>query len=99
MDRNWNRGGANNSSSGSNNGYTGGEKNYKQPYSGGQHNNQHNHYSKKNEFSGPEYYCKVAKPVTQLLKKESLQIMLVEDELMDENFSWIKNGGHQIQSK
>ena len=77
MDRNWNRGGANNSSSGSNNGYTGGEKNYKQPYSGGQHNNQHNHYRKKNDFSGPEYYCKVAKPVTQLLKKDDYSAIFV----------------------
>jgi hypothetical protein len=94
MDKNWNRGGVN---SGSNNGYTG-EKNYRQPYSGG-HHNQNNQYRKKNDFSGPEYYSKVAKPVTQPLKKESLQVELVEDELMDEKFSWIKNGGTQVQSK
>lgn len=81
MDRNWNRGGTNNG--------------YRQPYSGGQHNQ----YRKKNDFSGPEYYSKVAKPVTQPLKKESLQVELVEDELMDEKFSWIKNGGTQVQSK
>jgi hypothetical protein len=89
MERNWNRGSAN---SGSNNG---GEKNYKQQYSGGHHSQ----YRKKNDFSGPEYYNKVAKPVTQPLKKESLQVELVEDELMDEKFSWIKNGGTQVQSK
>ena len=108
MDRNWNRGGGSGGgvSGGSGGGVSsGGEKLYKQPYSGGQHNQQHNqphnqhHYRKKNDFSGPEYYSKVAKPVTQPLKKESLQVELVEDELMDEKFSWIKNGGIQVQSK
>jgi hypothetical protein len=92
MDRNWNRGSAN----GSNNGYTAREKNYRQPHTGG--GGQH-HYRKKNEFSGPEYYSKVAKPVSQTVKKESLDIALIEDELLDVNFSWIKNGGTQVQSK
>jgi hypothetical protein len=102
MDRNWNRGGANSGSSGSSgNIYGGGEKNYKQPYSGGQHHNNthYSHYRKKNDFSGPEFYCKAAKPAIQPLKKESLQVSLIEDELMDVNFSWIKNGGTQVQLK
>ena len=89
MDRNWNRSGSS--------GGGGGEKMYRQPYSGGgqhqQHQQQHNHYRKKNDFSGPEFYSKIAKPIVQPLKKESLQVALVEDELMDVNFSWIKNAG------
>jgi|LakMenEpi03Aug12_release.lakeMendotaPanAssembly.Ray.scaffolds.fasta_scaffold1937465_1 hypothetical protein len=87
MDRNWNRGGG---------GGGGVEKFYRQSYSGGGHHSHHNqhqqpHYRKKNDFSGPEYYIKTAKPIAQSLKKESLQVALFEDELMDVNFSWIKN--------
>jgi len=98
MDRNWNRSGSSGSSGGVSSG-GGGEKMYRQPYSGGgggqhqQHQQQHNHYRKKNDFSGPEFYSKNAKPIIQPLKKESLQVALVEDELMDVNFSWNKNSG------
>ena len=71
------------------------EKNYRQPSSGGhQQSNQLNpqhYYRKKNDFSGPDYYSKTTKPNAQPLKKESLQVVLVEDELKDVNFSWIKN--------
>ena len=106
MDRNWNRGGggASSGSGGGGGGSSSGEKLYKQPYSGGQHNQQHNqphnqhHYRKKNDFSGPEFYSKMAKPIVQPLKKEGLQVALIEDELMDVNFSWLKNpgGGTQV---
>jgi len=85
MDRNWNRGGTSG---------VGGEKMYKQSYSGGQNQNQNQnqHYRKKNDYSGQEYYNK--KPVSsQPLKKEGLQVALVENELMGSNFSWVKNGG------
>ena len=86
MDRNWNRGGGNSA---------GGEKMYKH-YSGGQH---YQNYRKKNDFSGQEYYSKIAKPVVvQPQKKEGLQVSLVENELMDVNFSWVKNGGTQVSS-
>jgi hypothetical protein len=99
MDRNWNRSG------GGGGGGSSGEKMYKQPYSsggGGRNHNQpysgsggsntqNNNYRKKNDFSGQEYYSKIVKPVVQPLKKESLQVALLEDELMDVNFSWIKN--------
>jgi hypothetical protein len=89
MDRNWNRNGGGASAS------TGGEKIYKQPYSGGQN---HHHYRKKNDFSGPEYYSKTVKSVSvQPVKKEGLQVAAIENELMDSNFSWIKNGGTQVQ--
>lgn len=88
MDRNWNRNRGGESAS------TGGEKMYRQSYSGGQNY----HYRKKNDFSGAEYYSKTAKPVSdQPIKKEGLQVALFENELMDSNFSWIKNGGTQIQ--
>ncbi len=91
MDRNWNRGG-NNSSYSSN---SGGEKMFRHPYSGGQHN--YNHYRKKNDFSGPEYYSKNAKPISaQPVKKEALQVAMIENELMDLNFSWVKNGGTNV---
>ena len=89
MDRNWNRGGntitANSIDS---------EKNYRQSYT----SNHHYHYRKKNDFSGQEYYSKTVKPVLTLpiVKKESLQVALIENELMDNNFSWVKNGGTQI---
>lgn len=93
MERNWNRSGGSG---------VAGEKMYKQSYSGGQHYQNHNnnqHYRKKNDFSGQEYYSKIAKPVAvQPLKKESLQVALIENELMDVNFSWIKNGGTQVPS-
>jgi len=66
----------------------------RQPYSGGAN---HNHYRKKNDFSGQEYYSKTVKPVVQLaLKKDSLQVELIENELIDINFSWLKNGGTHI---
>lgn len=87
MDRNWNRGSGNGAV---------GEKMYRQPYSGGQH---YQHYRKKNDFSGQEYYSKIAKPVVvQPQKKEGLQVALVENELMDINFSWVKNGGTHVSS-
>jgi hypothetical protein len=91
MDRNWNRGGTTG---------VGGEKMHKQTYSGGQHyqnqnQNQNQHYRKKNDYSGQEYYNK--KTVSsQPLKKEGLQVALVENELMDSNFSWLKNSGTYI---
>jgi len=83
MDRNWNRGNGSNVSSGS-------EKIYRQPYSVGQ-----NHYRKKNDYSGQEYYNKTVKPfVTHpVIKKDILQVSLIENELMDHNFSWLKNVG------
>lgn len=90
MDRNWNRGsnGNSNTTYGNRNYYgnsTSVEKIYRQSY------------RKKNDFSGQEYYSKIAKPVfTQPVKKEGLQVELIENELMDLNFSWIKNGGSQI---
>jgi|688.fasta_scaffold1523552_2 hypothetical protein len=92
MDRNWNRGGGTSSSS---NASTGGEKIYKQSYSSGNHN----HYRKKNDFSGQEFYSKSAKQVStqSVIKKEGLQVALFENELIDSNFSWVKNGGNQIQ--
>jgi hypothetical protein len=93
MDRNWNRSGSNSSSNTSSS--TGFEKIYRHPYSGG---GQYHNYRKKNDFSGPEYYSKTAKQVfTQQFKKDSLQVALVENELMDINFLWIKNFGAHIQ--
>jgi len=88
MDRNWNRNGGGGGATGS----SGGEKMYRQPYSnanGGHH--QGNHYRKKNDYSGQDFYSKNAKPIVQPVKKESLQVALVEDELMSTTFSWIKN--------
>ncbi len=95
MDRNWNRGG-NNSNNNSNSGFSnGGEKMFRNSYSGGQNN--YNNYRKKNDFSGPEYYSKNAKPVSaQPVKKEALQVAMIENELMDLNFSWVKNGGTNV---
>jgi hypothetical protein len=96
MDRNWNRnGGGGGGNSGSNScsnsgGNSGGEKMYRQPYSSGGHH-QGNHYRKKNDYSGQDFYSKNAKPIVQPVKKESLQVALVEDELMATTFSWIKN--------
>ena len=95
MDRNWNRngGGGGNSSggnSGGGNSSGGGEKMYRQPYSNGGHH-QGNHYRKKNDYSGQDFYSKNAKPIVQPVKKESLQVESVEDELMASTFSWIKN--------
>jgi hypothetical protein len=86
MDRNWNRG----NGAGGGAGGAGGEKMYKQSYSGGQN---YQNYRKKNDYSGQEYYSKIAKPVVQPIKKEGLQVALIENELMDVNFSWIKNSG------
>jgi hypothetical protein len=88
MDRNWNRNGGGGGNSGSGN--TGGEKMYRQPYSSGGHH-QGNHYRKKNDYSSQDFYSKNAKQVVQPVKKESLQVALVEDELMSTTFSWIKN--------
>ena len=96
MDRNWNRnGGGGGGNSGSNScsnsgGNSGGEKMYRQPYSSGGHH-QGNHYRKKNDYSGQDFYSKNAKPIVQPVKKESLQVASVEDELMSTTFSWIKN--------
>lgn len=91
MDRSWNR---NNGSSGGG-GYNGsGEKMYRQHYSGGgggHHNNQGNNYRKKNDYNGQDFYSKNTKPVAQPVKKESLQVALVEEELNSATFSWIKN--------
>ena len=88
MDRNWNRGNGAGAGAG---GSGGGEKMYKHPYSGGQN---YQNYRKKNDYSSQEYYSKIAKPVVvQPLKKEGLQVALIENELMDVNFSWVKNGG------
>jgi len=84
MDRNWNRGG-----SGGSGGSNGGEKMFRHSYSGGQ-----------NDFSGAEYYSKNVKPVlthAQPVKKEALQVAMVENELMGGNFSWVKNGGSMCQ--
>ena len=91
MDRNWNRnggGGGNSGGGGSNSG--GGEKMYRQPYSNGGHH-QGNHYRKKNDYNGQDFYSKNAKSIVQPVKKESLQVASVEDELMSTTFSWIKN--------
>jgi hypothetical protein len=94
MDRNWNRngggGGATGGSGNSGSGNTGGEKMYRQPYSSGGHH-QGNHYRKKNDYSSQDFYSKNAKPIVQPVKKETLQVALVEDELMSTTFSWIKN--------
>jgi hypothetical protein len=81
MDRNWNRngGGGGGGAAGG-----GGEKMYRQPYSNG-------HYRKKNDYSGQDFYSKNPKPIVQQVKKESLQVASVEDELMSATFSWIKN--------
>lgn len=86
MDRGWNR---------SN------EKIYRQPSSGGHYQPHQSHqshqshsqhyYRKKNDFTGPEFYSKTTKPNVQSLKKDSLQVSLIEDELKDIHFSWIKN--------
>lgn len=95
MDRNWNR-------NGSGGGATGGEKMYsRQSYSsggggggggGGSHYHHHsNNYRKKNDYSSQEFYAKTVKQVVQPIKKESLQVASVEDELNSANFSWIKN--------
>ena len=92
MDRNWNR-------NGGGGGATGGEKMYsRQSYSsgggggGGSHYHHHsNNYRKKNDYSSQEFYAKTVKQVVQPIKKESLQVASVEDELMSANFSWIKN--------
>jgi len=92
MDRNWNRGG-----SGGSGASNGGEKMFRHPYSGGQNN--YNHYRKKNDFSGAEYYSKNVKPISaqaQPVKKETLQVAMVENELMGGNFSWVKNGGPHV---
>ena len=99
MDRNWNRngggggatgGGGGNSGNSGNSG--GGEKMYRQPYSSGGHH-QGNHYRKKNDYNGQDFYSKNAKPIVQPVKNESLQVASVEDELMATTFSWIKNSG------
>jgi len=69
-----------------------GSNTFRQPYSGGS-----NYYRKKNDFSGQDYYTKTVKPAVQLpLKKEGLQVALIENELMDTNFSWFKNGGTHV---
>ena len=60
----------------------GGEKMHKQTYQ-----------RKKNDYNGQEYYNKKPVPSSQPLKKEGLQVALVENELMDSNFSWLKNVG------
>jgi hypothetical protein len=83
MDRNWNR-------NGGGGGNTSGEKMYRQPYSSGGHH-QGNHYRKKNDYSSQDFYSKNAKPIVQPVKKESLQVESVEDELIASTFSWIKN--------
>jgi hypothetical protein len=77
MDRNWNR----------NSGEGVSEKLYRQPYSnsGGGHNR------KKNDYNSQEFYCKTIKPAVQPLKKESLQVASIVDEIMSANFSWMKN--------
>jgi hypothetical protein len=87
MDRNWNRNG------GGGGGATGvsGEKMYRQPYSNGHYHHQGNHYRKKNDYSGQDFYSKNSKPIVQPVKKESLQVASVEDELNSTTFSWIKN--------
>jgi len=91
MDRNWNRnGGGGSATGGGSNSGGGGEKMYKQPYSNGGHH-QGNHYRKKNDYNGQDFYSKNAKPIIQPVKKESLQVASVEDELMATTFSWIKN--------
>ncbi len=90
MDRNWNRNGGGGSATGGGGNSGGGEKMYKQPYSNGGHH-QGNHYRKKNDYSGQDFYSKNAKPIIQPVKKESLQVASVEDELMATTFSWIKN--------
>lgn len=93
MDRNWNRNGGGGGATGGGNsggGNSGGEKMYKQPYSSGGHH-QGNHYRKKNDYSGQDFYSKNVKPIVQPVKKESLQVESVEDELMSTTFSWIKN--------
>jgi hypothetical protein len=95
MDRNWNR-------NGGGGGAIGGEKMYRHNYtsgcggascggSGGHYNHQSNHYRKKNDYNSQDFYSKNMKPVVQPLKKDSLQVSLVEDELNSANFSWIKN--------
>jgi len=86
MDRNWNRNGGSSGATGG-----GGEKMYRQPYSSGNYHHQGNHYRKKNDYSGQDFYSKNPKPVVQPVKKESLQVESVEDELMSITFSWIKN--------
>lgn len=90
MDRNWNRNGGGGATGSSGNSSGGGEKMYRQPYSNGGHH-QGNHYRKKNDYSGQDFYSKNAKPIVQPVKKESLQVESVEDELMSTTFSWIKN--------
>jgi len=61
----------------------------RQPNSASQH---HNYYRKKNDFSGQDYYNKTVKSVVQQpIKKEGLQVASIENELMDINFSWLKN--------
>ena len=99
MDRNWNR-------NGGGGGAIGGEKMYKHNYTsnsggsgggggggggGGYYNHQSNHYRKKNDYNSQDFYSKNMKPVVQPVKKDSLQVLLVEDELNSANFSWIKN--------
>ena len=100
MDRNWNRNGGGGGATGGNGGgggggggnSGGGEQMYRQPYSSGGHH-QGNHYRKKNDYNGQDFYSKNAKPIVQPVKKESLQVASVEDELMATTFSWIKNSG------
>jgi hypothetical protein len=89
MDRNWNRNGFGNNS-GSSSSATG-EKMYKHSYSGNIHHHQANHYRKKNDYSGQDFYNKNTKPSLQIIKKESLQVASIEEELNSSNFSWIKN--------
>lgn len=96
MDRNWNRNGGGGGGGG---GAIGGEKMYKHNYtsgggasgSGGHYNHQSNHYRKKNDYNSQDFYSKNMKPAVQPVKKDSLQVSLVEDELNSVNFSWIKN--------
>jgi hypothetical protein len=86
MDRNWIRSG---------------EKNYKQPLPQSQQPYQQpyqqphqQHYRKKNDYSGQEFYnhdYKSIKQVAQVVKKESFNIALHEDELLNTNFSLLKN--------
>lgn len=92
MDRNWNRSGSGSTTTLSNNSS---EKMYRQPYSNSScgHQHQSNHYRKKNDYNSQEFYSKTAKPIVQAIKKDLLQISLVEDELNSANFSWVKNSG------
>ena len=67
---------------------------YQQPYQQPHQQPHQQHYRKKNDYNSQEFYnhdYKSIKQVAQVIKKESFNIALHEDELLNTNFSLLKN--------